>query len=266
MGNILATIKKFFSNKNTVTILGVLVGIGVLIFAYNKRIQSAVKTISIPYAKTTIEATGEITSNNIGTIDVLQETIKNNKSIITSQSDLISSTTPYCVTTGTSVPANAFFYTEQVVPCNTVANNPFKNMPDGYSPVELSVDIHSTYGNSMYPGDYIDLYVRMTDRTGTVVFGKFIEKIQIADVRDSKGTSVFLTSSTSEPSSLLFTVEEKYFILLNKAIIANDMGLADIEIIPVPGNATYTSSPGEMNVTSLQIEEEIEYYVKDVEY
>lgn len=266
MGNILATFKRFLSNKNTVTILGVLVGIGVLIFAYNRRIANAVKTIPIPYAKATITATQEITANNIGTIPVLSDTIKNNKQIIRSQSELLSSTSTYCVTYGTSVPEGAFFYKEQVVPCNTVPNNPFKNMPDGYSPVELKVDIHSTYGNSMYPGDYIDLYVRMKDRSGNIVFGKFIEKIQIADVRDSRGTSVFLTSSAAEPASLLFTVKNEYFILLNKAIIAGQSAGLDIEIIPVPGNASYTSNPGEMNVVSDYLKDEIEYYVQDVKY
>lgn len=263
MGNIVATFKRFFSNKNTVTILGVLVGIGVLIWGYNYRIKTAVQTITIPFAKNTITATSEITSENIGMISVLSDSIKNNSNIITNRNNIINSTTTYCVTYGTSIPNGGFFYKEQVVPCNTVPNNPFKNMPDGYSPVELPVNIHTTYGNSMYPGDYIALYVRFKDVDGTIKFGKFIDKIQIADVRDSRGTSVFLTSQASEPASLLFTLKNEYFVLLNKANIANNSG-AEIEIIPVPQNASYTSNPGEMSIESYYIQNFIEEYVLDV--
>ena len=36
MGNIMISIKRFLGNKNTVTILGVIVGIVVLYFGYSK--------------------------------------------------------------------------------------------------------------------------------------------------------------------------------------------------------------------------------------
>ena len=50
MGNIGATIKKILSNKNTVTILGVLLGIVVLYFAYNWRVNQAISPVRVPYA------------------------------------------------------------------------------------------------------------------------------------------------------------------------------------------------------------------------
>lgn len=259
MGNIGATFKRFLSNKNTVTILGVLAGLAVLIVGYNWRVNHAVETINIPYAKKTITATGAIAADNIGFVKVLNETVKNNKNIITDRNSLISANTNYCVTYGTSVPEGAFFYREQVVNCQTMPNDPFKNMPDGYKPVELSVDIHSTYGNSMYPGDYIDLYVKMESSDNKVIFGKFISKIQIADVRDSRGNSVFLTSTASEPSSLLFTVKEEYFLLLRKAIYSKK-----VELVPVPGNASYTSNPGDMAVESEYLRQQILNYTSDI--
>lgn len=259
MGNFVATIKRFLSNKNTVTILGVLAGLAVLIIGYNWRINNAVETVNVPYARKTITATSEITADNIGYIKVLSETIRNNNNIITDRNSLISASTNYCVTYGTSIPEGAFFYKEQVVGCQTIPNDPFRNMPDGYKPIELPVDIHTTYGNSMYPGDYIDLYVKMESSDNKVIFGKFISKIQIADVRDSRGNSVFLTSTAAEPAALLFTVKEEYFLLLRKALYSGK-----VTLVPVPGNASYTGNPGEMAVESEYLRQQILNYTSNI--
>ena len=50
MGNLGVGIKKFLSNKNTVTVVGVVVAVLVLYIAYNMRVQAAVNPISVPYA------------------------------------------------------------------------------------------------------------------------------------------------------------------------------------------------------------------------
>ncbi len=259
MGNIVTTIKRFLSNKNTITILGVLAGIVVLYLGYNYRVDQAIDTIAIPYARETITATSEITQEMVDTTEVLRSFVSANSNVITGMDALINQTDPRCITYGTSVPQGAFFYTEQVVSCSSAPNDPLKNMPDGYAPFSLSVDIHTTYGNSMYPGDFIDLYVKMTSRDNRIIFGKFIEKIEILDVRDSQGISVFLTSEARTPAELLFAVPEDLFLLLSKATYVNS-----VEIIPVPRNASYTTNPGETAVTSEYLRNEIEYYTQDI--
>lgn len=259
MGNIVTTIKRFLSNKNTITILGVLAGIVVLYIGYNYRVDQAIDTIAIPYARETITATSEITQDMIDTTEVLRSFVSTNSNLITGIDALINQTDPRCVTYGTSVPQGAFFYTEQVISCSASPNNPFQNMPDGYAPFSMSVDIHTTYGNSLYPGDYIDLYVKMTSRSGLIIFGKLIESIEIADVRDNQGNSVFLTSEAKTPAELLFTVPEDLHWLLN---IANDIN--GLELIPVPRNASYTNNPGETAVSSEYLRDEIEYYAQQI--
>ncbi len=234
MGNIIATIKRFLSNKNTVTIIGVMLGIVVLYVGYNYRVKSAIDTIKIPYAKKTITATTEITSDMVGLADVLRSTVSNNKTLISNVNNVVNTATPNCVRVGTAIPQGSYFYTEQVDTCSKIPVNVFQNMPDGYKPVTLPVDIQSTYGNSMYPGDYIDLYISM--RQGLLVFGEFITKLPILDVRDSSGNSVFLTSVPTTPTALVFAVPKELYLLLSKAKL-----LSGISLIPVPGNASYTS-------------------------
>lgn len=259
MGNIVTTFKRFLSNKNTVTILGVLLGIVVLYVGYNYRVSHAIDTISIPYAKKTINATNEITKDNVGMTEVLRSLVSSNKTLIANINNVVSTSEPYCVTTGTSVPEGGFFYTEQVEICRNISNNPLKNMPDGYKPVSLSVDLHTTYGNSMYPGDYIDLYVKMQSEDGRLIYGEFIEKLPILDVRDNNGKSVFATNETKTPAELLFAVPQDLYLLLSKATYLNN-----VTLVPVPGNATYTSVPGETSVKSEYLRQEILKYTSTI--
>ena len=50
MESIIVGIKRFFMNKNTVTIIGIIACLGILYWAYNYRIKKTTDPISIPYA------------------------------------------------------------------------------------------------------------------------------------------------------------------------------------------------------------------------
>ena len=63
-------IKKLFANKNTVTVVGIVLVIVVLYFSYNYRVNQATNPITVPYARKTINPGTQITSDMIGTIKV----------------------------------------------------------------------------------------------------------------------------------------------------------------------------------------------------
>lgn len=255
MGNILNTFKRFFANKNTVTIIGVLAGLAVLFIGYNYRVKTAVSKVSVPIAKRSISARTTITADLITQTEVLSSMVSGkNNTIIRSNANLVNSTDPYCVALGTSIPAGGFFHTEQVVKCGTVNGNYLRNMPDGYSPVSIKVDLHTTYGNSMLPGDYIDLYAKMM-RDGKLIYTRLISKLPILAVVDSRGVGVFDSATVGTPAELVFAVpnqEEDYnlYSVLSKAIL---LGTSRVELIPVPGNASYTETEGETRITSHQM-------------
>lgn len=268
MGNIVTTFKRFLSNKNTVTIIGVLLGLIVLYVGYNYRVKTAISTVSVPVANKTITSRTTITKELIRQTEVLSNMVSDKKStIIRSVNKLISDNDPYCIAIGTSIPEGGFFHEEQVVKCGSVNGNYLKNMPDGYSPVSIPVDLHKTYGNSMLPGDYIDLYARMTSDNGKLIFGKLVSKLPIMAVVDSKGQSVFDNGTIGTPAELQFACpnelgEYDLFMLLTKAIL---LGSGKVELIPVPGNATYTSTPGETRVDSQFLMEEILKYTEIID-
>ena len=70
MGGIKNTFSKFLTNKTTVTILGVILGLGVLVGFYTYRVKNQVNPVKVPVAKREILATEEITKDDIEYIRV----------------------------------------------------------------------------------------------------------------------------------------------------------------------------------------------------
>ena len=78
MGNLVATLKRFIQNKNTVTILAVLAGIIILWYFYNYRVNQAVTTVEIPYAIDQIDTRKKIETDNLKTREITRAALKDN--------------------------------------------------------------------------------------------------------------------------------------------------------------------------------------------
>lgn len=241
----LESIKRFLSNKNTVTILGVVAGVLVLYIGYNWRVEQAVTPITIPYAKEELTSRSLITSDLIGYMEVPGTVVRKSPNILTKSGQVIDRFVAY----GVTIPQNSFFYSSSVMTKDKIPTVAFSNIEDGYTIFSLSVDLHTTYGNSIVPGNYIDLYAKAKDDSRKIIFGKLIESIKVLDVRDNKGNSVFESSKEEKtPAELLFAVPDDMYLLLMKA------GYLKVEIVPVPRNASYTDNKNETKVTSDYIE------------
>jgi len=243
MGNLVTNIKKFLKNKNTVTILGVILGVVVLYIGYNYRVKQAIELVSVPYATQAIGGKTKITSEMISTVEVNNSFLKNNPNVIRDINQLID----HYVDFGHPVPEGSFFYTEQVVEEKELNDSAFNDIPDGYTIYSLGVNLHTTYGNSIYPGNFIDLYLKAVDDTGRLIYGEFIESIEVLAVKDGSGNHVFESTNAGTPSELLFAVPDDMYELLMKADLLTSNS---IEILPVPRNASYTANKGETSVKS----------------
>jgi len=240
MGNLVTTIKRFISNKNTVTILAILAGIIVLWYFYNYRVDQAITTIPVPYAISGIDAGKKIETDNISYKQITKTTTKDSD-IITNISQLDGKY--ICV--GTSIPANGFFYASQICEKEEIPNSVLDTIPDGYTLYNLSVNNEMTYANSIMPGDYIDLYLSAEDKdTNQVIYGKLIESIEVYKVTDASGKDVFWDSDAGDSAFLIFAVPDEYADLLEIAEKLN------IDIEPVPRSASYTNNPGETQISS----------------
>lgn len=256
MGSLLNTFKKFFTNKTTVTILGVVVGVAVLFGFYTYRVNNAVNPTRVPVATRTIAATEEITSADIKMEEIGSSFLTDD--IITSTNELVGK----YINTGTSIPEGGMFYTSQIVEKEELPNSIFDEIPDGYTIYQLRVNNESTYANSIFPGDRIDLYMTTT-QDDLIYFGEFIRSIEVLAVRDANGENVFDVTSGRTPAWLLFAVPTDMYRYLKVAEY-----IANVTITPVPRNRTYNTESGSTEITNEELLQMIQSHIMDmgVEY
>ena len=70
MKNFSESAKRFFKNKNVVTILGIIIILVILYMAYTKQINDQVSPVIVPVAKETIQPRTEITSDMIEMVEM----------------------------------------------------------------------------------------------------------------------------------------------------------------------------------------------------
>lgn len=246
MNNILYGIKRFFKNKNTVTIFAIVLSVAIIYFAYNARIKKATEPHSIPFALVDLAPRTLITEEMVGTRKVPGSVITPN--VITNRSQIVGQ----YVSNKVQVPKDSLFYKDTLLTWDELPSSIYEDIPDGNAIVALKVDINSTYGNSIFEGNYIDLYFSGYDKDKKILVGKFIESIKVLAVTDANFNSVFeKTGSTVSPSYLIFSVPEDLHKLLKKAT-APKLNLG--EIFPVPRNAEYSKNPKPTRISSAYIE------------
>lgn len=241
MAGLLNSIRKIFLNRNTVTILAVIAGVIVLWFFYNMTLNNAINPIRVPVATREILATELITAEDIEYVEVNKSFLNNANNILTSSSQIIN----YYVNNGTSIPQGAMFYKNQVTTREEVSKTDFDNIPDGYTIYWLQVDNKSTYANSIYPGDKIDLWITGSDpQTKTIIYDEFINSIDVLEVKDSDGLNVFDDAENRTPAWLSFAVTDEMNTYLRVLERSN------FDIIPVPRNKMYTVAGKEVSYSN----------------
>lgn len=245
MNNLKASMKKFLGNKNTVTILGIVLCLVVLYVGYNYRINAKVELVEVPYATKTIQPRTYITKDMIGTMNVPKSFLVGR--YYNNANAIVGKYTNY----NTIIAKGSLFYADLVVSKDELPDSAFAEVPDGYTVINYPVNIATTYANSMAPGSYINIYYKSLDDNGKIMFGKFISNIKVLDVKDSSGQHVFENSEeTRTPAYMLFAVPEETHLLLRKALYLTKYS---VELILVPNTATLTDAD-KVNVSSSDIE------------
>lgn len=227
MNNLSFKLKKVLQNRNTVTIIGVLLVLVLLYFGYNSQVEDAVTPIDVPVAAEHIQPRTLITSQMITTLSV--PNIAVSEDVILSSSLIIGKYT----TVNAFIPKGSMFFNSTVVERSQLPDYGISQIKEGERPVYFKVDVDSTYGNSILPDSYVDIYVR-GESDGKPFIARLIENVKIIAVKDSSGNNVFEnTSENRTPDSILFGLEaeseDNPFMLLLRATY-----IQDVEIFMVP--------------------------------
>ena len=236
----LSKVKKILQDRNTVTIIGVLLVLVLLYFGYNSQIEDAVTPIEVPVAAENIQPRKLITSQMITTLSV--PNIAVSQDVILSNSLIIGRYT----NVNAYIPKGSMFFKSAIVERSALPDYGISQVKEGEKPVYLKVDMDTTYGNSILPGTFIDIYVK-GESDGKPFVAKLIEHIEVITVKDSSGNPVFEdTSENRIPSSILFGLEaekeDNPFLLLLKANYIQDMEIFIVPYGMAPTDAETTLS------------------------
>lgn len=246
MNDFVNKLKKFFKNKNTVTILGVIIVLALLYWGYSTQVTTSVTPTQVPVAADTIQPRTQITASMITTIDVpniaVMENVYINSSLIIGMYTNVN----------TIVPKGSMFYKEALINKSELPDSAFFEIAEDEIPYMFKVSLESTFGNSIYPGSKIDIYMKAADEDHKVMFGKLLSDVTVVAVKTSQGDDVFEDSSENKaPAYLIFGLQEDIHILLRKAGY-----LSGVDLIPVPHGGTLPSE-GELRVSTEYLKEYI---------
>lgn len=247
MNNLSSSLKKFVSNKNTITIIGVVLCIGLLWFGYNFRINQKVSLTRVPYANQTIQPKTKITSAMVSYMNVPASFLVG--SYYNDGNSIVGKYSNY----NTIIAEGSLFYTDLVIDEASLPNSSFINVPKGYTVINYGVNMTTTYANSMMPKDLINIYFKGTNDDGTIMFGKFLSNVEILDVKDGAGQHVFEnTEEARTPAYMLFALPEDMHLLFRKALYLS--GSYNVELILVPNTQELSKDENAVMVSSKDIQ------------
>jgi pilus assembly protein CpaB len=243
-------LRRFFSNKNTVTIIGVFLGIAVLYFGYQWRIKQATNPVTMPVAKETIQPRTRITSDMVTYVSVPPALLKGD--YIDNAKNVIGKYSNY----NAVIPEGSLFYGGTLIEYAELPDVGLLDIPEGEVAYNFKVDMNSSYGNSLMPNSYVDIYFKAIDETGSIIFGKLVANVKILAVKDKNGQHVFENNEENRtPAILIFSVPEDIHLILRKA---EYMEAYSAELIPVPTSETYAISPGAIELKSAYLKSYID--------
>ena len=227
----------FLKNKNTVTILGVILIILIIYIGYTMRINQEIKPVDVYYALDTIQPKTLITDDMIGVMSVPKNFIKG--SYYANYSDIVGKYSNY----NTMIAAGSIFYKDLLIEENNLPDAVLYDINAGERLVTFPVTMETTYGNSIMPESLVDVYVKMVQDNGKIVYGEFFNKVKILGVKDASGNNVFeSTESTKTPAYVYFSLpENKYLLFSALNYIGNEYSAYSIEVVLVPNTIKYES-------------------------
>lgn len=231
MNEFMVKFQRFIKNKNTVTIIGVVLAIGILYWGYNTQISNAVTPVkNIPVATNTIQPRTKITSEMISYVDVAPVVLSDN--VIRYANQVIGKYSNY----NTVIPQGSMFYNNTLVNEEELPDSAFTQVEEGDVVYNFPVDMDSTYGNSIFPGNQIDIYMKAKNDAGQIMVGKLVENVKVLAVKDASGKHVFENTEEERiPATIIFGVSPEINILLRKASYMDDF---EVELFPVPHGGT----------------------------
>ena len=250
-------LNKFLKNKNTVTILGVLACLIILFVGYNMRINQKTQLVTVYYANQTIQPKTLITEEMVSRTQVPAAFILG--SYYKNYEDIVGKYSNY----NTMIAEGSIFYYDLLIEESNLPDAVLYDVNEGERVVSYPVNMEKTYGNTMMPGNIVDLYVKLLDGS-KLVYGEYLQDVEILGVKDSNGRNVFENSDEArQPAYIYFSLPEAKYLLYSSLSYISDYNTdADIELVLVPNTSKYDAN--DVNATQVTSSYLYNYVLKGI--
>lgn len=143
--------KRMIKSKGFVTAICAVLAVVVLIVGYNIRINNATKPVRVPVASHTIQQKHQITSDDVRYIEVPRNAL--NGKFYSNGNDVIGKYTNVNVI----IPEGSLFYAEAVTTKDALPDKALYDLKEGETLYYLTVNMLTSYTNSIVPDSYIDI-------------------------------------------------------------------------------------------------------------
>ena len=233
-------IKGLVKSKSFVTAICAILVVAVLIIGYNLRIRSATQPVKVPVATRRLSAKHLITEEDVRYVDIPSGALS------ADYYSRVEYVVGKYVNYDTTVQEGSLFYRGAIVSREELPDEALYNIPDGETIYYLTVNMLTSFTNSILPGRYIDIYMS-TKEDNKALVGKLLENVRVLQVKTSDGKNVFDNSEDSRvPYVIIFSLPEDQHLLMrdinainNYSISSGSSGFARIEIIPIPTTAFF---------------------------
>ena len=265
----------FLKNKNTVTIIASILIVIVLIVGYNYRVNNAVSMVKVPYAKVEIPEKTEITDGMVDSINVPRDAIRGN--VVGSKADIIypDGSVKWYTKVNTMIPEGSLFYYDAITKEEHLPDSSLYMLEEGETLNYITVDLLSSYSNSIKPGQYIDIYASLQYNQRNQV-ARLFKNIKILAVKTADGKNVFEDGVERTPYVIFFGLPEEEDMFLKKIHTINSLGggkledtsvsISQIVLTPIPTGVKDVgeSEKLEVKITSDALKTMVDELVLDI--
>ena len=218
MNGFVIGLKRFFTNKNVVTIILVIVVLVTLYIGYSGSIKKQTNPINLPVAAKRINPQTQITGEHVIYKQVPGSMV--GEGVIRVSNAIIGKYTNINVT----IPQGSVFYDSWLVTGDNLPGNWIEQLD--YEAGELAyymgVNVATTLGNNVLPNTYVDIYMKANDENGTIMYGKLMKNVKVLVVHDGSGKNIFSDANNpGTPAKIGFAVSPDMYLLLKKAEYLN---------------------------------------------
>ena len=218
-----------------------------LITGCGKKEEKIVKKITVPYAITDISPRTKITSDMIGTKKVAVDELDN---VYTKVEDIIGKYVTDKYNVNFKISKGDLFKKNDIVELEDLPDPLITQYPDDHILVYTNIYMDRTYGDMIYPGDYIDIYLKAFGNE--IVIGKLVENVRVLDSEDICADVALCKNLNEVQAKITFAVPEEINDLLHKVANIKDYS---VTMIAVPTD----KKPVNLEISNVDIKSFIEH-------